>query len=121
MATQQGRFLTQKQDKTWLYLAGVSVLGLYVLVGYLTTSPKWRTASGGDYMVPTFANGGTYRDGTRMVSFNSNTGRFPWAINSRSSLVDVVVIILIISVILLHKFSGEVKDNCGCNGVSHTC
>nr|AYD38106.1 TGB2 [Wheat stripe mosaic virus]AYD38112.1 TGB2 [Wheat stripe mosaic virus]AYD38124.1 TGB2 [Wheat stripe mosaic virus]AYD38130.1 TGB2 [Wheat stripe mosaic virus]WMV61293.1 TGB2 [Wheat stripe mosaic virus] len=63
-----GRGLAQKGDQTlWICV----VAAVVIMCGMFVLGPnKHRTHSAGDYGVPTFANGGSYKDGTRQATFN---------------------------------------------------
>nr|CAH2618920.1 triple gene block protein 2 [Fern benyvirus]CAI5383956.1 triple gene block protein 2 [Fern benyvirus] len=64
-----GRTISSKPNNVpWICLAVVVVL----VVGVISLKPGHRTHSGGDFMVPSFANGGSYADGTRRAHFNRN-------------------------------------------------
>nr|WKB14784.1 triple gene block protein 2 [Wheat yellow stripe virus] len=65
-------------------IVGVCVVALFMFLGY--SQQKHRTHSAGDFGVPTFANGGSYADGTRSAKFNSNNNlAYGCRDNSRSS------------------------------------
>lgn len=117
MSTQQGRFLNNRSgsEKFWPICAGVSILGLYLLLGVNNVVNKPRTHSGGDFMVPTFAGSGSYRDGTRSIRFDSPSKSLGDNINNlfMMSFTSKMVLILI-GVGILFKFCTDVKKSKYC-------
>jgi hypothetical protein len=68
-----GRSLQQKGDNlVWICVVG----GIVLIFGMFLLGPnKHRTHSAGDYGVPTMANGGCYKDGTRQMTMNRANDR----------------------------------------------
>lgn len=88
-----------------------------VAICLVLASPRHKTHSGGDYGVPTFANGGQYADGTRKASFNCNNHRAYGSSQPQmsSNFIVFIAVILLVAFVLRNCQS---VGNCGaqCNG-----
>lgn len=57
-----------RPNKAWPIVVGIAVVGLFLYLG--STHQKHATSSGDN--IHKFSNGGTYRDGTKSISYNRN-------------------------------------------------
>ncbi|BAP18646.1 putative triple gene block 2 [Gentian ovary ringspot virus] len=67
-----------RPNKAWPVVIGIAIVGLFLYLG--STHQKHATSSGDN--IHKFSNGGTYRDGTKSISYNKNNNR---AYNNGSS------------------------------------
>lgn len=111
------RGLQKKDDKmVWIMLIGaVSV----IICVCMFAPAKHKTHSAGDYGVPTFQNGGEYKDGTRQAKSNSNNNNAyrapPKPPGSGISLITLILCGL--AVYLFLYLSGFLsKTDISCNG-----
>ncbi|AAC18571.1 13KDa protein [Beet soil-borne mosaic virus] len=113
------REITARANKNVPIVVGVCVVAFFVLLAFM--QQKHKTHSGGDYGVPTFSNGGKYRDGTRSADFNSNNHRAYGCGGSKSSVTgkvgqQLLVLALVVAVFVLFMRGCWSSPEHICNG-----
>nr|AKK75113.1 13kDa transport protein [Beet necrotic yellow vein virus] len=111
------REITARPNKNVPIVVGVCVVAFFVLLAFM--QQKHKTHSGGDYGVPTFSNGGKYRDGTRSADFNSNNHRAYGCGGSGGSVSSrvgqqlvVLAIVSVLIVLLLQRLRSSPEHIC---------
>jgi hypothetical protein len=96
----------------WIPLC-VAVCVIAVCAVMFLGNPRHKTSSGGDFNIPTFANGGTYRDGTRSMTFEK-TNNLAYTTGSQAFPSWLIIPILAVAA---QYFLGK-KKSCSipCNG-----
>ncbi|BAN62707.1 second triple-gene-block protein [Burdock mottle virus] len=107
------REIRARESNTKYIVLGVCVVAFICFLGF--SQQKHATHSGDGVGVPRFANGGSYRDGTRSMNFNSNN---PNAYGCKSEgffggFEKLALLFLVLGIILY--VAG------GCAGGDHVC
>jgi len=96
--------VSARPNKHWPFVVGASIVCLFAFLSFV--NQKHATSSGDN--IHKFSNGGTYRDGTKSIKYNTNNHRAYGGNNLLSgSSVWVWVIVIVLVGVLFRSFSSS--------------